>query len=171
MIYQQKKKKNNIYYFSFDETEVLIKKLKSNYDNIKSKTSDIKELSKIENINNLDDIMGNISTQIEELTKTSFKIFDSYKKFFDKHNHITDNNLNNLILNPHKNDIENNNVSNSGNNKIIYYKMKTNKNLKNKIINLGFIKNNINITIKDTTTKPIINWANNKLVLCFLSFC
>ena len=93
--------------------------------------------------------MGNISTQIEELTKTSFKIFDSYKKFFDKHNHITDNNLNNLILNPHKNDIENNNVSNSGNNKIIYYKMKTNKNLKNKIINLGFIKNKFRYLLKE----------------------
>ena len=137
-------------YFSFDEAEVLIQKLKINYNDIKLKNTDIKDISKIENVNNLNDIMGYISSQIDELTKNGLKIFDSYKNFFDKYNNMTKNKTN-LALNPQKFETTSNTLSNSTNNKKLFYLMKTNKNIKNKIYNLGTVKNNLSIAIKDTT--------------------
>ena len=142
--------RNNANYFSFDEAETLIKKLKLNYNDIKSKNIDIKDISKIENVNNLNDIMGNISSQIDELTKKGLNLFDSYKNFFVKYN-ITSKHKTNSILYPQKLELSSNTLANSSNNKNLYYIMKTNKNIKNKIYNLGTIKNNISIAIKDTT--------------------
>ena len=137
-------------YFSFDEADVLIQKLKINYNDIKLKNTDIKDISKIENVNNLNDIMGNISSQIDELTKNGLKIFDSYKNFFNKYNNISKNKTN-PELNPQKFDTTSNTLSNSTNNKKLFYLMKNNKNIKNKIYNLSKVKNNLNIAIKDTT--------------------
>ena len=144
---------NNNNYFSFDEAEVLIQKLKLNYNDIKSKNTDIKELSKIENINNLNNNMGNISSQIDELTKNSLLIFDSYKNFFEKYDKVNDDKTN-TILYPKKYDTNPNllpysNIINNKNKKNYFIK-KTNKDLKHKIYNLGIIKNN-QIPIKETT--------------------
>ena len=61
---------NNNKYFSFDEAEIYIQQLKTIYNDIKSKNTDIKDLAEMENVSSLNDIMGNISSQIDDLSKT-----------------------------------------------------------------------------------------------------
>ncbi len=146
-----KEGKNNYdKYFSFDEAEVLIQKLKLNYNDIMSKNTDIKDLSKIENINGLNDKMGNINSQIDDLSKNGLKIFDSFKNFFNKY----DNNNNNTsnAISSQRFETSSNVLSNSINQNKIFYLLKNGKNIKNKMINIGIPKNNnLSIAIKDTT--------------------
>ena len=64
---------------------------------IKSKNTDIKDLAKMENINNLNDIMGNISSQIYDLSKNGVIIFDSFKCFFSKYDNLNESTINATI--------------------------------------------------------------------------
>lgn len=162
----EKEAKNNYEkYFSFDEAEVLIQKMKINYNDIKSKNTDIKELSKIGNINSLNDIMGNINLEIDDLSKNSLIIFDSFKSFFNKYDKSNDN-KNSSSSNSYQRFETFSNILNSNHNNI----MKNGKNLKNKIINIGILKNNnLSIAIKDTTLSSkdsfsTSNKTNSKLI-------
>lgn len=139
-------------YFSFDEAELLILKLKANYDEIKLKNTDIKDLSEIENYNNLNDIMGKISSQIDELTKNGLNIFNSYKNFFQKFDNLNEiNNINSSIFYSPKNKIHSNALSDSLNNSKLFYLMKNGKKLNNKIYNIGKLKTDLRLAIKDST--------------------
>ena len=143
----QKNASNNNKYFSFDEAEILIQKLKKIHNDIKSKNTDIKDLSEIENISSLNDIMGKISTQIDDLSKNGLNIFDSFKNFFSKYDNLNDSSTNASY--PHY-EICSNALSNSENHNKIYYIMKKGENLKSKMYNLGN-KNNLSIALKETT--------------------
>ena len=169
-----KEAKNNYdKYFSFDEAEILIQKLKLNYNDIISKNTDIKELAKIENINNLNNGMGNINSQIDDLSKNGLLIFNSFQTFFNKYDNDNFNNKDSS----NSNSYEKNSaiISNSNPNKM-HFLMKNGNNLKNKMINIGMPKNNLSIVIKDTTlsskesfstsngTKSKLNKNKNKRV-------
>ena len=142
-------------YFSFDEAEELIQKLKINYNDIKTKNTDIKDISEIENFNTLNDLLGNISSQFDDLTKNGLKIFDSYKKFFEKYDNSNENDKTTSIFFSNKNEKYINTISNASNNtnKKLHL-IKNGKILKNKIYNIGMSNNNLNnlsLAIKDTT--------------------
>jgi hypothetical protein len=92
---------HNSKYFSFDEAEILIQKLKIHHNEIKSKNNDLKELSQIGSFNSLDDEMNNISLKIEDLNKMSFKLFDSFKSFFNKNDNSNSNDNNSIISTPY----------------------------------------------------------------------
>jgi hypothetical protein len=92
---------HNSKYFSFDEAEILIQKLKKHHNEIKSKNNDLKELSQIGSFNSLDDEMNNISLKIEDLNKMSFKLFDSFKSFFNKNDNSNSNDNNSIISTPY----------------------------------------------------------------------
>ena len=89
---------HNNKYFSFDEAEILIQKLKKHHNEIKSKNNDLKELSQIESFTILNDEMNNISLKIEDLNKISFNLFDSFKSFFNKYDSCNSSSNNNSTL-------------------------------------------------------------------------
>lgn len=142
------KSNNNNKYFSFDEAEVLIQKLKKSYNDIKSKNTDIKELFEIENVNNLNDIMGNISSEIDELSKNGYQILDSFKNFFGKFNNNNVNDNNSSISVPRFETVSN--VNKINHNKISAL-LKSGNNLKSKIYCLELPKKSHSIAIKETT--------------------
>ena len=150
---------NNNNYFSFDEAELFIQKLKANYNDIKINNVDIKDLSEIENFNNLNEIMGNISSQIDELTKKVLNIFNSYKNFFDKFDNLNGNNINNSILSPLKYETCSNALSDSLDNSKLLYLMKNGKKLNNKMYNIGMSKNNFRKTIKEKTLSSRVSYS------------
>ena len=135
-------------YFSFDEAEVLIQKLKKSYYDIKSKNVDIKDLTEIENVNNLNDIMGNISFQIDNLSKSGYQILDSFKNFFGKYDDSNINISSNSISISNFDTVPNtNNISYNKINSLL----KSGNNLKSKIYSFEMSKKNMSIAIKDST--------------------
>ena len=161
-----KETKNNYdKYFSFDEAEILIQKLKLNYNDIMSKNTDIKELTKIENINSLNDKMGNINSQIDDLSKNGLKIFDSFKNFFNKYDNDNGKDSSNSNSNL-KIETSPNIVTNSNTNKM--YFLKGGKNLKNKMIGIPK-NNNLSIVIKDTTLSSKDSFSTSNGTNCKLN--
>ena len=70
-------------YFSFDEAETLIQKLKINYNSINENTKKVKPFTEIENISSLDDLMIKTTSCIEELSRVCLKINEDFNnKFF-----------------------------------------------------------------------------------------
>ena len=117
---QDSKYKSNII-FSFEEAEPFINKLKKHHNEIKSKNKDLKDLYEIENINILNDTMGKINYQIDDLTKNSLKIFDSFKRFFNKYDNNSYESYSNISLSPQKYVASSNDLFNSVNSNIIKY--------------------------------------------------
>ena len=104
---------------------------------IKSKNTDIKDLAKMENINNLNDIMGNIRSQIDDLSKI-MKNFGFFKCFFRKYDNLNESTINATIPRYDICSASSNILANSenANKKNILFKKGNNiKSMKNKILN------------------------------------
>ena len=143
---------NNNKYFSFDEAETYIQKLKIIYNDIKSKNTDIKDLSELENLTSLNDIMGKISSQIDDLSQTGVKIFDNFKFFFNKYDKLNESTINASIPRYDTCSTSSNILANSANSKRMNYLIKNGNNanhLKSKMFNIG--NNNLTLALKDTT--------------------
>ena len=158
---------NNNKYFSFDEAEIYIKQLKTIYNDIKSKNTDIKDLAEMENVSSLNDIMGNISSQIDDLSQNGVKIFDSFKSFFSKYDNLNESTINATIPRYDTCSTSSNILANSANaNKmnILLKKGSNIKNMKNKMLNL-VNNNNLTLGLKDTTlySKDSTNSCNTNV--------
>ena len=71
-------------YFSFDEAEKLIQKLKINYNSINENAKKVKPITEIENINCIDDLMIKTTSCIEELSRVCLKINEDFNNSFFK---------------------------------------------------------------------------------------
>ena len=128
---------HNNKYFSFDEAEILIQKLKKHHNEIKSKNNDLKELSQIESFSTLNDEMSNISLKIENLNKISFNLFDSFKSFFNKYDNSNSSEDNSSISIPYlKYETSPNVLSYSTNGRAHKIILNENKYFKNQIYNI-----------------------------------
>lgn len=73
--------KNKIKYFSFDEAEELIQKLKSNYEEIEKVKKEIKPIIDINNINSMEKNMNNIPMSFDQLTTSTLLIIDNINNY------------------------------------------------------------------------------------------
>ena len=129
-----------------------MQQLKTIYNNIKSKNTDIKDLSELENLTSLNDIMGKISSQIDDLSQTGVKIFDNFKFFFNKYDKLNESTINASIPRYDTCSTSSNILANSANSKRMNYLIKNGNNanhLKSKMFNIG--NNNLTLALKDTT--------------------
>jgi len=170
-------KHNNNYnnkYFSFDEAEILIQKLKKHHNEIKSKNKDLKELSQIESFTALNDEMSIISLKIEDLNKTSFNLFDSFKSFFNKYDNSnsSDNNTNNasFIIPYPKYETSPNVLSYSVNRRTHKIILNDNKYFKNQIYNIENSNFNGAIDSYSNSTKSNTNTNINRSKRMYNSF-
>jgi len=171
------KHNNNNYnnkYFSFDEAEILIQKLKKHHNEIKSKNKDLKELSQIESFTALNDEMNIISLKIEDLNKTSFNLFDSFKSFFNKYDNSnsSDNNTNNasFIIPYPKYETSPNVLSYSVNRRTHKIILNDNKYFKNQIYNIENSNFNGAIDSYNNSTKSNTNTNINRSKRMYNSF-
>ena len=171
------KHNNNNYnnkYFSFDEAEILIQKLKKHHNEIKSKNKDLKELSQIESFTALNDEMSIISLKIEDLNKTSFNLFDSFKSFFNKYDNSnsSDNNTNNasFIIPYPKYETSPNVLSYSVNRRTHKIILNDNKYFKNQIYNIENSNFNGAIDSYSNSTKSNTNTNINRSKRMYNSF-
>ena len=171
------KHNNNNYnnkYFSFDEAEILIQKLKKHHNEIKSKNKDLKELSQIESFTALNDEMNIISLKIEDLNKTSFNLFDSFKSFFNKYDNSnsSDNNTNNasFIIPYPKYETSPNVLSYSVNRRTHKIILNDNKYFKNQIYNIENSNFNGAIDSYSNSTKSNTNTNINRSKRMYNSF-
>jgi len=170
-------KHNNNYnnkYFSFDEAEILIQKLKKHHNEIKSKNKDLKELSQIESFTALNDEMSIISLKIEDLNKTCFNLFDSFKSFFNKYDNSnsSDNNTNNasFIIPYPKYETSPNVLSYSVNRRTHKIILNDNKYFKNQIYNIENSNFNGAIDSYSNSTKSNTNTNINRSKRVYNSF-
>ena len=171
------KHNNNNYnnkYFSFDEAEILIQKLKKHHNEIKSKNKDLKELSQIESFTALNDEMSIISLKIEDLNKTCFNLFDSFKSFFNKYDNSnsSDNNTNNasFIIPYPKYETSPNVLSYSVNRRTHKIILNDNKYFKNQIYNIENSNFNGAIDSYSNSTKSNTNTNINRSKRMYNSF-
>jgi len=171
------KHNNNNYnnkYFSFDEAEILIQKLKKHHNEIKSKNKDLKELSQIESFTALNDEMSIISLKIEDLNKTCFNLFDSFKSFFNKYDNSnsSDNNTNNasFIIPYPKYETSPNVLSYSVNRRTHKIILNDNKYFKNQIYNIENSNFNGAIDSYSNSTKSNTNTNINRSKRVYNSF-
>ena len=153
---------HNNKYFSFDEAEILIQKLKKHHNEIKSKNNDLKELSQIECFTSLNDEMNNMSLKIEDLNKISFNLFDSFKSFFNKHDSGNSSNKKSIASPYPKYETSPNVLSYSTNSRIHKFILNDNKYFKNQIYNIE--NNNFNGAIDSisNSTKSNTNTQINR---------
>lgn len=162
---------HNNKYFSFDEAEILIQKLKKHHNEIKSKNNDLKELSQIESFTPLNDEMSNISLKIENLNKISSTIFESFKSFFKKYDNSNSSENSSSFITPYpKYETSPNVLSYSVNRRTHKIFLNDSKYFKNQIYNIE--NNNFNGAIDSysNSTKSNTNTQINRSRRIYNSF-
>lgn len=91
--------KTNKNYFSFDEAEIKIKKIKQNYKEIKTIKTEVKNVIDLTNINNVEKFLSSIPKSFDDLSKSSLAIITDIKNF--EENNKDEDDVNNVFKYPY----------------------------------------------------------------------